>query len=107
MNENVNAGADINAGDGGYSLGTQEEYNEFANQRNRMSGRIRDIERASGLEIYGLGAKRDMWEATLEKFAGLIVKECAVAFHQTRLVDTPIEHHFRRRLGLPNKGVKE
>jgi len=107
MNENIKAGADINAGDGGYSLGTQEKYDEFANRRNRMSDRIRYLERASGLEIYGLGAKRDKWEATLEKFAGLIVEECAVAFHQTRLADTPIENHFRQRLGLPNKGKEE
>lgn len=29
------AGADIHAGDGGYSIGTQEEYEKFVAERNR------------------------------------------------------------------------
>jgi anti-sigma regulatory factor (Ser/Thr protein kinase) len=32
--------------------------------------------------------------------AELVVKECAHAYHQTRSVDTTIEQHFRRHLGL-------
>ena len=32
--------------------------------------------------------------------AELIVKECAEAYHQTRGIDTTIEQHFRRHLGL-------
>lgn len=35
MNKNIKAGADIHAGDGGYSLGTQEAYDEFAKMRNK------------------------------------------------------------------------
>ena len=31
---NIKAGADINAGDGGYSVGTQEAYEEFVKLRN-------------------------------------------------------------------------
>lgn len=34
---------------------------------------IREFEKASGLDVYGLGAKRDPWEATLERFTALIV----------------------------------
>jgi hypothetical protein len=41
-----------------------------------MNERIRAIERESGLEIYGLGAKRDRWEATIEKFTELIIRDC-------------------------------
>jgi hypothetical protein len=37
---------------------------------------IRTFERQSGLDIYGLGAKRVKWEAALEKYAQLVVKEC-------------------------------
>jgi hypothetical protein len=37
MNEQVKAGADIHAGDGGYSIGTQEHYEEFERKRNRMN----------------------------------------------------------------------
>ena len=42
-----------------------------------MNKKLREFERESGLEIYGLGARRDKWEAALEKYAELIVKECA------------------------------
>ena len=36
MNDNLRAGGDINAGDGGYDVSTQARYEEFAKQRNRM-----------------------------------------------------------------------
>lgn len=42
-----------------------------------MNEKLRQFERESKLEIFGLGAKRVPWEAALEKFAELIVKECA------------------------------
>jgi len=42
-----------------------------------MNKRLRDFEKASGLDIYGLGARRDKWEKALEKYAELIVQECA------------------------------
>lgn len=42
-----------------------------------MKELIRKFEKESGLEIYGLGARRDKWEAALEKYAELIVEECA------------------------------
>ena len=32
--------------------------------------------------------------------AELIVKECAKAYHQTKLASTPIEQHFKDHLGL-------
>jgi hypothetical protein len=38
-----------------------------------MNKLIREFEKASGLDVYGLGAKRDPWEATLERFTALIV----------------------------------
>ena len=41
-----------------------------------MNTRIKEFERESGLEIYGLGKDRVKWEYTVEKFAQLIVKEC-------------------------------
>jgi hypothetical protein len=41
-----------------------------------MNKLIRQFEKESGLEIYGLGAKRVPWEAALEKYAELIVAEC-------------------------------
>jgi len=41
-----------------------------------MNKRIREIERQSGIEIYGLGKDRAKWEHSLEKFTELIVNEC-------------------------------
>ena len=38
--------------------------------------RLRDFERESKLEIFGLGARRILWEAALTKYAELIIKEC-------------------------------
>ncbi len=43
-----------------------------------MNKRLRDFEKESGLDIYGLGARRDKWEKALEKYAELIVRECAM-----------------------------
>lgn len=42
-----------------------------------MHDKLRKFERDSGIEIFGLGAKRHIWEAALEKYAELIVRECA------------------------------
>ena len=37
-----------------------------------MNEKIRQFEKESGLEIYGLGLDRTKWERTMEKFAELI-----------------------------------
>jgi len=36
----------------------------------------------------------------LEQTVRLVVKECAEAYHQTRLADTTIEKHFLQRFDL-------
>jgi hypothetical protein len=41
-----------------------------------MNKQLRQFEKDSGLEIFGLGARRDLWEAALKKYAELIVREC-------------------------------
>ena len=41
-----------------------------------MMDRIRTFEQASGLEIYGLGAKRVPWVHTLNKFDKLVIEDC-------------------------------
>ncbi len=46
-----------------------------------MHDKLREFERASGLEIYGLGAKRIPWEYAMEKFAKLVVTECMSNLH--------------------------
>jgi len=42
-----------------------------------MNERIRELVRESNLDVYGLGKERYRWEYTVEKFAELIVRECA------------------------------
>lgn len=41
-----------------------------------MNKLLREIEQESGLEIYGLGARRDKWEYTIEKFTERVIQEC-------------------------------
>ena len=42
-----------------------------------MNKRIKELVRESNLDVYGLGKERYKWEYTVEKFAELIVRECA------------------------------
>jgi hypothetical protein len=41
-----------------------------------MNKRLREFEKESKLEIFGLGARREKWEAALEKYAQLIIQDC-------------------------------
>lgn len=36
----------------------------------------------------------------LEQTVRLVVKQCALAYHQTRLADTPVEQHFLKAFDL-------
>lgn len=60
-----------------------------------MNQRIREFERESGLEIFGLGAKRVPWEAAMTKFAELVVKEC-VDINKEELSFTAFEKLLNR-----------
>ena len=48
-----------------------------------MNKLIREFEKTSGLDVYGLGAKTVPWEATLERFTELIVRECVAICEDT------------------------
>jgi UDP-N-acetyl-D-mannosaminuronic acid transferase (WecB/TagA/CpsF family) len=107
MNDNIKAGSDIHAGDGGYSIGTKEKYDEFVKIRNQslVKARIKEFEKQSGLEIFGLGARKEIWESATEKFTQLIVQECVQICEQGTTTQTTstgaasmIKQHF---------GVKE
>ena len=78
MNERIKAGANIHAGDGGYSIGTQERYEQFAKERNRVvNERIKQLAMQANNHhdnFFDLNYKElDMF---MEKFAELIVREC-------------------------------
>ena len=40
-----------------------------------MNARIKELARESHIDVYGLGKDRDKWEACLEKFAELMLKD--------------------------------
>jgi anti-sigma factor RsiW len=87
MNDNIKAGSDIHAGDGGYSEGTQEAYEEFAKVRNQSlaEARLKALEEQSWvyqMRVYDNDGVRTYGEReqvfSKKKFAELIVKECAL-----------------------------
>ena len=64
-----------------------------------MNPRLREFEKESGLAIFGLGAKRHIWEAALEKYAELIVKEMLQTCEDHpawtgRMIGEEIKQHF-------------
>jgi TRAP-type C4-dicarboxylate transport system substrate-binding protein len=84
MNDNIKAGSDIHAGDGGYSIGTQEKYDEFVKGRNESLVRMRmeDLMYKAGLTAQGCWDEMDSYDRqAIEKFAELIVKECSQQAH--------------------------
>ena len=78
MNDNIKAGADHHAGDGGYSIGTQERYEEFVKLRNRVSNQqIENLMYHAGLTAQGCWDEMDDYaKQAIERFAVLIVREC-------------------------------
>ncbi len=61
-----------------------------------MNKQIKQFERESGLEIYGLGLDRVKWKSTLEAYTLLIVRECAnvAADHDALDIYEEIREHF-------------
>jgi len=64
-----------------------------------MNKRLRQFEKESKLEIFGLGAKRHIWEAALEKYAELIVAEMLQTCEDHpawtgRMIAEEIKQHF-------------
>ena len=73
-----------------------------------MNTKIKDIAEHAGFVLWGdepwnIGDVVDWncrYDDELVKFAELIIKDCAVAHHKTRLSDISIESHFRSHLGI-------
>jgi hypothetical protein len=81
---NIKAGADIHAGDGGYSVGTKEKYDEFVKGRNQSLGkaRIRELAEQATTYIEPTSNSGEGWIFDKEKFAELIVLECATVIEK-------------------------
>jgi hypothetical protein len=94
MDKNMKAGSDLHAGDGGYSVGTQEKYDEFVKGRNQSLGNMRIKElKEQAMEWVPNMADPDTKIKLLnaEKFALLIVRECVEHLESSVLVPN-IEH---------------
>jgi len=102
MNDSIKSGGDINAGDGGYSVSTKEKYDRFVNDRNQSLGKMRIRELAEKCWSHRVdGALVDgQLHFDQQKFAELIVKECAmlVETYQDKntfyRADFTIKQHF-------------
>jgi hypothetical protein len=71
-----------------------------------MNERIRELVRESHLDVYGLGKERYKWEYTVEKFAELIVQECADVAKETRWAVPPSQEQIARGI-QQHFGVEE
>lgn len=82
MNDNIKAGSDIHAGDGGYQIGTQAAYDRFvANREKSSKSRIRRLVASVDTDTSGKWMSID----NAEKLIELVVKECAyLVNHQQR-----------------------
>ena len=67
-----------------------------------MNERIQELVRESNLDVYGLGKERYKWEYTVEKFAELIVAECAgiAARNQAEDVGWDISEIIKEHFGV-------
>lgn len=76
MKDNIKVGAEIHSGDGGYSLGTQEKYEEFVKLRNGTMTHMEKLMYDSGLTAQGCWDQMDSYDKdAIMKLAELIVKE--------------------------------
>jgi hypothetical protein len=104
MNDNIKAGADHHAGDGGYSIGTQERYEEFVKLRNRVPNeRIRELEKQCWSHHINGALVDGHLHFDTKKFAELIIQECCSAI---RLNDVFFGGKFQGAI-LKHFGVEE
>ncbi len=99
MNERIKAGSDIHAGDGGYGIGTKENYDAFVKIRNKSLAAARICRLAEQARMYALTLENrvdDCNDVFEQKFAELIVRECAdvAADHDALDIYEEIREHF-------------
>jgi len=64
-----------------------------------MNDQLRKFYRLSGLDIYGLGKDREKWEAAIDRYTELVIKECGFYLLENEIVDIMdvigMEDHFK------------
>jgi hypothetical protein len=100
--DQIKAGADIHAGDGGYRTSTHEAQAKFAQARNQSLARSRFLDLAIQADIWCDQNWHDestynlAWE---DKFAELIARECVSICEEHpawtgRMISEQIKQHF-------------
>jgi hypothetical protein len=97
---NIKAGADINAGDGGYALSTQAEYEKFVKMRNSNTRILELAEQASKDSVDGYPVTLEYTKRFAEKFAELIVKECVGIADEYDGVGSTIVNRIKEHFGV-------
>ena len=69
-----------------------------------MNKKLRQFEKQSGLDIYGLGARREIWDKAMEKYAKLIIQDC-IEINKQELSFTAFERLMNKY--QENFGVEE
>ena len=72
-----------------------------------MNKQLRQFERESGLDIYGLGKDRAKWERSLANYAELIVRECADVLLEWKKEPFPFDEDVAASLIKEHFGVEK
>lgn len=103
MNEQIKAGANIMAGDGGYSLGTREKYEEFVKARKQSTNEARIKQYADQAHQYAMDVIQegeDFGDIMHAKFAELILNECIDIANNTRYDGKVVANRIKFVFGL-------
>jgi hypothetical protein len=97
----IKAGADIHAGDGGYKLGTQEEYEAFVKGRNRSlaKSKIHELMLEAGYAAPEIAGRAN-------KLAELIVAEACQVLSNWKGEPFPFDEDLAVSLIKEHFGVK-
>lgn len=83
MRDNIMAGANIHAGDGGYSIGTREKYEAFVKVRNESLKKMKYFDALTQVEnqVIRLSEMRNMLAVLTNGIDGSSEEEVTSAFH--------------------------
>ena len=106
MNDNIKAGADIHAGDGGYSEGTKEAYEAFVKEREQsmVSPLIRELWDQASKTV-----PDNSWSGMnrfMTVYTNLVVQECARIAeikeqgYKDFDADTSVGWYIRKKFGV-------
>jgi len=101
----IQAGADIHAGDGGYSEGNKKDYEAFVKVRNKSLAEARIKQIMDECVRFELDPDSNAYEAQVSPedlltFAELIVKECADIATMNQYQPFTAGHYVKKHFGV-------